>query len=102
MKIKRLLHFAAFFKLASLFSTKVDNKKVGVDNEKVGVDNKKALELDSGHTTLHFHISTHFNEKYHLKIQQSCCIWSRLTLWLKLDCLLPKIEICLELFSVFS
>ena len=33
-----LLHFVAFFHVASLFST-------GVDNEKVGVDNKKALEL---------------------------------------------------------
>ena len=33
-----LLHFVAFFHLASLFST-------GVDNRKVGVDNKKALEL---------------------------------------------------------
>ena len=33
-----LLHFAAFFHVASLFST-------GVDNEKVGVDNEKALEL---------------------------------------------------------
>ena len=29
-----LLHFAAFFHVASLFSTGVDNKKVGVDNEK--------------------------------------------------------------------
>ena len=33
-----LLHFVAFFHVASLFST-------GVDNEKGGVDNKKALEL---------------------------------------------------------
>ena len=33
-----LLHFVAFFHAASLFST-------GVDNEKVGVDNEKALEL---------------------------------------------------------
>ena len=33
-----LLHFVAFFHVASLFSTWVDNKKVGVDNE-------KALEL---------------------------------------------------------
>ena len=29
-----LLHFVAFFHVASLFSTGVDNKKVGVDNEK--------------------------------------------------------------------
>ena len=35
---KTLLHFVAFFHVASLFSTGVDNKKVGVDNE-------KALEL---------------------------------------------------------
>ena len=33
-----LLHFVAFFHVASLLST-------GVDNEKVGVDNEKALEL---------------------------------------------------------
>ena len=33
-----LLHFVAFFHVASLLST-------GVDNKKVGVDNKKALEL---------------------------------------------------------
>ena len=33
-----LLYFVAFFHVASLFSTGVDNKKVGVDNE-------KALEL---------------------------------------------------------
>ena len=33
-----LLHFVAFFHIASLLST-------GVDNEKVGVDNEKALEL---------------------------------------------------------
>ena len=33
-----LLHFVAFFHVASLFSTGVVNKKVGVDNE-------KALEL---------------------------------------------------------
>ena len=33
-----LLHFVAFFHVASLFPT-------GVDNEKVEVDNEKALEL---------------------------------------------------------
>ena len=39
LKLKSfLLHFVAFFHVASLFST-------GVDNEKVGVDNKNALEL---------------------------------------------------------
>ena len=35
-----MLHFVAFFHVASLLST-------GVDNEKVGVDNEKALELDN-------------------------------------------------------
>ena len=29
-----LLHFVAFFHVASLLSTGVDNKKVGVENEK--------------------------------------------------------------------
>ena len=33
-----LLHFVAFSHVASLFSTRVDNEKVGIDNE-------KALEL---------------------------------------------------------
>jgi hypothetical protein len=35
-----LLHFVAFFHVASLFCT-------GVDNEKVGLDNEKALDLDN-------------------------------------------------------
>ena len=40
-----LLHFVAFFHVASLFSEEVDNKKVGVDNE-------KALEL-TNNTVFH-------------------------------------------------
>jgi hypothetical protein len=44
---EHLLHFVAFFHVASLFST-------GVDNEKVEVDNEKALELDN---RFFFHIS---------------------------------------------
>ena len=39
-KIWLLLHFVAFFHVASLLST-------GVDNEKVGVDDEKALELEN-------------------------------------------------------
>ena len=46
-----LLHFVAFFHVAPLFST-------GVDNEKVGVDNEKALELDN--RIFFFHISAKF------------------------------------------
>ena len=42
-----VLHFVAFFHVASLFST-------AVDNEKVGVDNKKALELDKRIFFLYF------------------------------------------------
>ena len=52
-----MLHFVAFLHVASLFSTGVDNEKVGVDNEKAleltnstvfhRVDNGKALELDN-------------------------------------------------------
>ena len=41
-----LLHFVAFFHVASLFS-------IGVDNEKVGVDNEKALELTNS-TVFHW------------------------------------------------
>ena len=53
-RLKRLLlHFAAFFHVALLLSTGVDNEKMGVDNEKVGVDNEKALELDN---SIFFHI----------------------------------------------
>ena len=37
-----LLHFVAFFPVASLLSKGVDNEKVGL-----GVDNEKALELDN-------------------------------------------------------
>ena len=40
VRITFLLHFVAFFHVASLFST-------GVENKKVGVDNKKGLELTS-------------------------------------------------------
>jgi hypothetical protein len=62
-KKQSLLHFVAFFHVASLLSigvdngkVGVDNGKVGVDNEKVGVDNEKALELDN--RIFFFHIST--------------------------------------------
>ena len=52
------MHFVAFFHVALLLSTGVDNEKVGVDNEKaleltnsslfsIEVDNEKALELDN-------------------------------------------------------
>ena len=40
-----MLYFVAFFHVASLFSTEVDNEKVGVDNE-------KAVELTNS-TVLH-------------------------------------------------
>ena len=43
-----LLHFVAFFHVASLLST-------GVDNEKVNADNEKTLELDK--RIFFFHIS---------------------------------------------
>ena len=45
------MHFVAFFHVASLLST-------GVDNEKVGVDNEKALELD---TNIFFIFQPDFN-----------------------------------------
>jgi hypothetical protein len=43
-----LLHFVAFFHVASMFSTGV------VDNEKMGVENGKALELDYRIFVLYF------------------------------------------------
>ena len=48
-----LLHFVVFFHVASLFSTGVDNKKVGADNE-------KALELDK--RIFFFIFQPNFNE----------------------------------------
>ena len=39
-----LLHFVAFFHVASLFVREVENRKVGVDN-------RKALELTNGKVT---------------------------------------------------
>jgi hypothetical protein len=42
-----LLHYVAFFHVALLLFTGIDNGKVGVDNEEVGVDNEKALEQDN-------------------------------------------------------
>jgi hypothetical protein len=52
-----LLHFVAFFHVASLLSTGVEIKKVGVDNE-------KALELDN-------RIFSYFSLKYQQKMQQN-------------------------------
>ena len=48
-----LLHFVAFFHVASLLST-------GIDNEKVEVDNEIALELDN---RIFFHILAWFQHR---------------------------------------
>ena len=53
------MHFVAFFHVASLFSTGVDNKKVGIDNE-------KALELTN-------------STVFHRGIQQKCSIAGKQT-----------------------
>ena len=57
-----LLHFVAFFNVASLSPT-------GVDNEKVGVNNVKALELDN-----RIYFFSYFSlisiQKYHPKMQK--------------------------------
>ena len=112
-KQNNLLHFVAFFHVASLFSTGVDNKKVGVDNE-------KALELTNstvfhrgrqqkssraGQQNIFFHISAWFQCR---NITQkcnktSCCIvaWSRQTFWFKLNFLLPKNESVLNILVYF-
>ena len=108
-----LLHFVAFFHVASLLSTGVDNKKVGVDNE-------KALELTNstvfhrgrqwkssraGQQNSFFHISAWF--QYRNITQKcnktSCCIvaWSRQTFWFKLNFLLPKNESVLNILLHF-
>ena len=100
---KCLLHFVAFFHVASLLSKGVDNEKVGVDNKKaleltnstfsIRVDNEEALELDN---SIFFCILAWFQYR---NIIQKCnkiswCIvaWSRQTFWFKLNFLLPKNE----------
>ena len=62
-----LLHFVAFFHVASLFST-------GVENKKVGVDNKKALELEN--RTIFSYFSLLLIKKYHPKMQQNILLHS--------------------------
>ena len=66
-KLSGLLHFVAFFHVASLFSTGVDNKKGGVDNE-------KALELDN--RIIFSYFSLILVKKYHLKMQQNILLHS--------------------------
>ena len=74
-----LLHFVAFFNVTSLFST-------GVDNEKVGVDNEKALELDS--RTFFRIFQPDFNIENRPKMQQNILLHNGM-IWFKLDFLLP-------------
>ena len=70
-----LLQFGAFFRVISLLSIGVDNRKVGADNRKnlqswrtvlfsIGVDNEKALELDNRFFSYFSLISI---QKYHPK-----------------------------------
>ena len=47
MYIVYLLHFVAFFQVASLLSIGVDNEKVGVKTKKMGANNKKAQQMDN-------------------------------------------------------
>merc|ERR1711935_1309875 len=95
-QIRILLHFVAFFHVASLFSTGVDNKKVGVDNE-------KALELTNstvfhrgrqlkssraGKQNIFFIFQPDFNiQKFTQKCNKTSCYivaLSRHTFWFKL------------------
>ena len=69
-KEKKMLHFVAFFWVASLLSIEVNNRKVGADNRKVGVDNKTALELDNRI------ICANFSIKNHPKVQQNILLHS--------------------------
>jgi hypothetical protein len=65
-----LLHFVAFFRVASLFSTGVDNKKVGVDNE-------KALELTNS-TVFHIGEKVYFGDVNKLFVDnaQQCFVFT--------------------------
>ena len=106
---KLLLHFVAFFHVASLISTEVDNRKVEVDN-------KKALELTNstvfhrsrqwkssraGQQNIFFIFQPDFNVE--ISPKTSCCIvaWSRQTFWFKLNFLLPKNESVLNILVYF-
>ena len=108
-----LLHFLAFFHVASLLSTRVTTKKMGVDNE-------KAIELTNstvfyrgrqwkssrdGQQNVFFHISAWFQYRNitHKCNKTSCCIvaWSRQTFWSKLNFLLPKNESVLNILVYF-
>ena len=65
-----LLLFVAFFYVASLLST-------GVDNEKVGVDNEKALELEKQNVVV-FIFQPDFNIEIRIipKMQQNILLHS--------------------------
>ena len=59
----------AFFHVDSLFST-------GVDNEKVGLDNEKALDLDNRLIFSYFSLISIYICKYHPKMQQNILLHS--------------------------
>ena len=70
-----LLHFVAFFLVASLLST-------GVDNIKMGVDNEKALELKNS-TDFNIKISPKNATKHPVLVYFIEQFFSRLTAFLK-------------------
>ena len=97
-----------FFRVASLLS-------IGIDNRKVGADNRKALELDNGiffifQPDFNLEISPKNTTKHPVPEYRSTgqvnfvAQWpeSSLTFWFKLDFLLPKNLISFEHFRVFS
>ena len=92
-----LLHFVAFFHVASLLS-------IGVDNEKVGVDSEKALELDNRiHIFLIF--QPDLNIENHPKMQQNILLHNSMHdhawLWLELEFLLSKTNYIFNYFKDF-
>ena len=72
-----MLHFEAFFLVASLVSIGIDNSKVGEDIRKLGVDNstvfhkgKEQKSSRAGQQNNFLIIWPHFSTKYFPKMQQ--------------------------------
>ena len=102
---RNLLHFVAFFHVASL-STGVDNEKaLELTNSTVFHRGRQWKSSRAGQQNIFFHISAWF--QYRNITQKcnktSCCImaWSRQTFWLELDFLLPKNESVLNILDYF-
>ena len=105
--ICHLLHFVAFFQVASLFSIGVDNKKaLELTNSTVFHRGRQWKNSRAGQQNIFFLFWPYFSIKKTPKNtikHLSCCIvaWPRLTFWYKLNFLLPKNESVLNNSKIF-